>query len=249
MAANRSKITAVVLAGGFGTRIRHLLPDVPKPMAIVVHRPFLEHVVRYTSGFGLRRFLLSTGYRSEVIEAHFARDPVPGVSVQCVREAEPLGTAGGFLNAVRANTGCVPDAWLVLNGDSLAFADLGALTDALDSGGWDAAILALRVSDAARYGSLEAAPDGTLIRFSEKRPGKGLINAGVYLFRAAALGHFSPELRLSFETEVFPALIAAGCRVLVHPVEAPFLDIGTPESLATAERFILESGARHGLTT
>lgn len=247
MSSDCSRITAVVLAGGFGTRIRHLLPDVPKPMASVAHRPFLEHVVRYTAGFGFRRFLLSTGYLSEVIEAHFARGPVPGVTVLCAREAEPLGTAGGFLNATRADTSSAPEAWLVLNGDSLAFADLGALADALDRGGWDAAILGLRVPDAARYGTLEAAPDGTLLRFSEKRSGAGLINAGVYLFRVSALGHFPPGPRLSFETEVFPALIAAGCRILVHPVEAPFLDIGTPESLAQAEAFILEHGAAHGL--
>lgn len=162
-------------------------------------------------------------------------------------ETEPLGTAGGFLNAARSETNSQPDAWLVLNGDSLAFAGLSAFSDALECGSWDAAVLGLQISDAGRYGRLEVGGDGALRRFVEKRPGAGLINAGAYLFRNSALKYFPAGPRLSFETEVFPALIAAGCRVLVHPVEVPFLDIGTPESLAQAEIFILEHGAAHGL--
>lgn len=242
----RSAITAVVLAGGLGTRVQHLLPDVPKPMAAVAGRPFLEHVVRFLGTFGVSRVVLSTGYLSEVIEAHFQHATLPGMEVTCVRESELLGTAGGFLHAVRAQS-LAPAAWLVLNGDSMVFADIGAFIDAFDAGAWDAAIMGLRVNDAARFGTLEVDEGGVLKRFAEKRAGAGLINTGVYLFRHAFLEKFPSQGRLSFEIEVFPALIARGARILVHPVEAPFLDIGTPESLALAEEFIVANGRAAGL--
>jgi D-glycero-alpha-D-manno-heptose 1-phosphate guanylyltransferase len=228
---------AVVLAGGFGTRIRHLLPDVPKPMAPVAGRPFVEHVVRYLVRGGVTQVVLSTGYLASVVEAHFAAEPVPRAAVRCVAEDEPLGTAGGFLHAVR-HAGFAPECWLVLNGDSLVVADLPAFLADFVASGADAALIGLEVADAARFGSLEFASDGRLRRFVEKRPGAGTINAGVYAFRTALLESFPARRPLAFETDVFPRLIAGGAHVRVHPVAAPFLDIGTPESLAQAEAFI-----------
>src|SRR3569623_249639 len=111
-------ITAVILAGGFGTRIRHVLPDLPKPMAHVAGRPFIEWVVRFIARQGIRRAVISTGYLGEKIENHIATNSIPEVSVSCVRETTPLGTGGGFLNAA-VQSGDTPDAWMVLNGDSL----------------------------------------------------------------------------------------------------------------------------------
>ena len=151
-----------------------------------------------------------------------------------------MGTAGGFMQAVTSQV-TRADIWLVLNGDSLVFADFARFVQAFALGTWDAAVMGLRVADAARFGSLEIGPGGELQRFAEKRPGAGLINAGVYLFRQPAIRKFPDRVPLSFETDVFPTLIAAGARVLVHAVEAPFLDIGTPESLAQAESFIMDN--------
>lgn len=233
-------LAAVVLAGGFGTRIRHLLPDIPKPMAPVAGRPFVEHVVRHLARLGLTEVVLSTGHLSEVLERHFTPGLVPGVSVRCVREAGPLGTGGGFLHAAQGS-GLHPAVWLVANGDSMVQADLRPFLADFTAGGWDAAILGLRVDDAARYGSLETGPGGELRRFAEKRPGRGTINAGVYLFRADVLAAFPPGQPLSFENQVFPALLAAGRRIKVHDLAAPFLDIGTPESLAQSEQFIRQA--------
>lgn len=96
-----AQTTAVVLAGGFGTRVQHLLPNLPKPMASVAGKPFLEWVVRYLARKYIRNVVLSTGYRAKTVERHFAASPVKTVTVKCVPETKPLGTAGGFLNAVR----------------------------------------------------------------------------------------------------------------------------------------------------
>jgi D-glycero-alpha-D-manno-heptose 1-phosphate guanylyltransferase len=231
-------IRVVILAGGFGTRVKHLLPDVPKPMAPVAGRPFIEWVVRFFAKHGLRDFVLSTGHLSEVIEAHFEKQPVLDVSVVCRRETEPLGTAGGFLNCVEP--GSDPAVrWLVTNGDSLVVADPNPVIDALAEKTTDASLMGLRLDDASRFGSLELSPDHLrLTGFREKRPGAGVINAGVYAFNHEVVRTMPATRPLSFEYDIFPGL-AAGGRVAVRTVSAPFIDIGTPETLADAERFIL----------
>jgi NDP-sugar pyrophosphorylase family protein len=235
------QITTVVLAGGFGRRVQHLLPDIPKPMAPVNGRPFLEWVVRYLAAQKIRRVILSTGHLAETIEKHFQSQPVKNIHVTCVPETKPLGTAGGFLNAIRGVAdGGHPQrsAWLVLNGDSLAPAPLAAMFQSLDDPDWNGAILGVRVADASRFGTILQNASGDLTGFNEKKPGSGVINAGVYLFRASTIDSFPDKSPLSFETEVFPALIAEGIRLKVCVTDAPFLDIGTPESLPLAEEFI-----------
>jgi len=231
------QITAVVLVGGFGRRIQHLLPDLPKPMAPVNGRPFLEWVVRYLAAQKIRRVILSTGHLAETIGKHFQPQPVAGVKISCVSETEPLGTAGGLLNAIRGATG-QPAAWLVLNGDSLAPTSLAEFFHSLDDPDCDGAILGVRVADAARFGIILQNANGDLTGFNEKKPGAGVINAGVYLFRASTIERFPDKTPLSFETEVFPALIAEKIRLKVCVTDTPFLDIGTPESLPLAEEFI-----------
>jgi D-glycero-alpha-D-manno-heptose 1-phosphate guanylyltransferase len=227
----------VLLAGGFGTRVAHLLPNVPKPLAEVAGRPFIEWVIRYFKGYGVERFILSTGYLSETIERHFVGNPVPDVTVFCIKEPTPLGTAGGFLNAIKS----FPEprnGWLVANGDSLVVTNPAILIEAARKNDWSAAILGLEVSDASRFGSLLMDSDGTLQSFAEKRAGAGLINAGVYWLSAGSRHEFPPQRPLSFELDVFPHFIAKGMRTGVVPVSAPFMDIGSPSSLAEAEAFI-----------
>jgi D-glycero-alpha-D-manno-heptose 1-phosphate guanylyltransferase len=231
------QIIAVVLAGGFGKRVEHLLPDLPKPMAPVNGRPFLEWVVRYLAAQAIRRVILSTGHLAAVVEKHFRTQPVPGVNISCVPETTPLGTAGGFLNAIRHADG-KPAAWLVLNGDSLAAAPLDEMIQSLTSSEMAGALLGVPMPEAARYGTISQNPKGELAGFNEKKPGAGVINAGVYLFRAPVTGLFPDKTPLSFETDVFPALIARRARLKVCVTNAPFLDIGTPESLPLAEEFV-----------
>jgi NDP-sugar pyrophosphorylase family protein len=246
-AVNLDQITAVVLAGGYGTRVQHLLPGVPKPMAEVAGKPFLEWVVRYLAKQGIGRVVLSTGYLAEVVEKHFQTHLVPGVTVRCIPETKPLGTGGGFLHTARTS-GDEPSAWLVMNGDSLAFADLAAaaapLADAANSG----VIVGRFVPDASRYGTLGIGPAGELLRFQEKQPGSGIINGGIYLLRHSLLKEFPNRTPLSLENDVFPIWLARGMRLQTVVTEAPFLDIGTPESLPQAEAFIRQNMG-HFLTT
>ncbi|HAC63675.1 MAG TPA: nucleotidyltransferase [Cyanothece sp. UBA12306] len=235
-----TEIAAVILAGGYGTRVKHLLPNVPKPMASVAGKPFLEWILRYLKSQGITQNILSTGYLSEVIEEHFQHKPVSDIEVYCCQEKQPLGTAGGFLNAVN-QLELSPAAWLVMNGDSLIIAQFSEMADYLEDTAIDAVILGVSVEDASRYGSLVINQAGNLVKFAEKRSGKGIINGGVYLFRHQVLKKFPAQISLSFEYDVFPFLIQQNIKIKVHQIEAPFLDIGTPETLPQAEAFILQN--------
>jgi D-glycero-alpha-D-manno-heptose 1-phosphate guanylyltransferase len=232
----------VVLAGGLGTRLSGVLPDLPKPMAPVAGRPFVEWVIRYLGQQGIRDVVISTGFRADAFDSHFAGREIPGVeSIRCIAEPSPLGTAGGFLHAASASE-LQPDAWLVLNGDSLLLCPLQPLL-VIDA---KAGLLARRMEDASRYGSLLLDDEHRLQRFLEKRPGAGLINGGVYLVSSGLLAEFPKKEPLSWEIDVFPTLLDSDATIRAVPVEAPFLDIGLPETLAEAERFVNENQSWFG---
>ncbi|BAQ61767.1 D-glycero-D-manno-heptose 1-phosphate guanosyltransferase [Geminocystis sp. NIES-3708] len=233
-------IIAVILAGGFGTRVKHLLPNIPKPMAKVANKPFLEWIINYLHQQNINNCIVSTGYLGDIIESYFNNQYVENINVKCYQESEPLGTAGGFINVVNLSNQ-QPSSWLITNGDSLIFTDLKPLFNYLENDEIEGAILGLSLPDASRYGSLKYDDDYNLISFAEKQQGKGVINAGVYLFKHSVMNKFPNKKPLSFEYDVFPELLNQGCKIKVHITEASFLDIGTPETLIQAENFILNN--------
>lgn len=237
MSVNLSDVVAVVLAGGAGTRVQHLLGDLPKPMAPVEGKPFLEWLVRYLAKQGLKKVIISTGYRAEVVAAHFDAQPVSGVETRCVAETAPLGTAGGVRHTIYTSK-LTPPAWLVLNGDTLCFANLKIAAVELGNPDVSGLIYAREVPDASRYGSLVMDTSGCLAEFVEKRPGKGLISTGIYMLRDKLVRSFPERTPLSLERDVFPELTARQVLLKVEPMNTPFLDIGTPESLPQAGDFV-----------
>jgi D-glycero-alpha-D-manno-heptose 1-phosphate guanylyltransferase len=227
---------AVVLAGGFGTRVRHLLGELPKPLAPAAGRPFLEWVLRYLRRQGIAEVIVSTGFGAVQVERFAEGLQIPGLRVRCASELEPLGTAGGFLRAWQEVRGARQA--LVLNGDSLVLAPLAPL---LDLAGAAAALLAVQVEDASRFGRLEVDAQGLLRGFREKDPaaGAGRINAGVYALPQSTIDAWRDrQPPLSFEHDVFPGLLATGAPVRVVSAAAPFLDIGTEQSLPLADEFV-----------
>lgn len=212
-------------------------------MAPVLGRPFVEWVIRMLAQEGIQEYLLSTGFLAETVATHFDKRPVPGTQISCIPETSPLGTAGGFLNCVESRfTEPVnpEDLWLVTNGDSMAVTSIREFLDVMNQPEVDAAVLGLRMEDAGRYGTLAISDDGRLLEFAEKKPGAGIINAGVYLFRHRVLEAFPKKRPLSFETEVFPQLLKTA-QITTWTVDAPFLDIGTPQTFAEAEAFLSQN--------
>jgi len=232
------EIAALILAGGFGTRIKHLAPDLPKPMIPIHGKPFLEWVVLQLSSQGIEEFVLSTGYLAEKVAEYFDRQPVPGAHVKCAVEKEPLGTGGAILyNLSKLD---VMRPWILAgNGDSMVRFDLDEMLAQVGDG-VEGVILGLRQDDCSRFGKLSVAA-GRLLGFAEKAPGPGVINAGVYLLRRSALQAFPASYPMSIEKDYFPARLAAGGVYHVVETAGPFLDIGTPESLAMADQWIAEA--------
>lgn len=227
--------TVAILAGGQGTRIRDLYPDTPKPLIEVAGKPFLEWVVRYWARLGAKRFVVSAGYKSEAIHAYLGARRKDGVEIACVTESSPLGTGGAARYAASAATG---DPIVVVNGDSIVAGDLAPGLDALHDPSLDGMMFGIRVGDASRFGTLTVSGHGYLTGFAEKRPGPGLVNAGVYAFRRRLLDRFPETAPLSMELQVFPRLVETQAQIAVHALDASFLDIGTPQSLAAADAFI-----------
>lgn len=223
---------AVVLAGGFGTRLQSVVRDLPKPMAEVAGRPFLAHVLDELSACRFSHVILSTGYKHECIEGHFG-DRYGSLSISYARELEPLGTGGGIWNAMQQS----PNEYtFVCNGDTLFRADWDALERmALQHAA--PAIALRRVDDVSRYGCVEVAADGRILRFVEKQAscGAGFINAGVYLLPKTIFDGFRVGERFSFEKDVMERRVAAqpfyGC-----VSDGYFIDIGVPEDYMRAQK-------------
>ena len=227
--------TAVILAGGEGRRIAPLYRDIPKPMIPATGRPFLYWVTAWAVAHGVTDIVYATGHLADEIEAWVAaQSPKPGITLHCRREPRPLGTGGGVVNCLNL---CAEQV-LVLNGDSLVAADMSPAFVRFSAERLDGVILTTEVADAARFGSIEVDKTGLLRGFYEKRPGRGLVNGGVYLFRKALLASHPLGRRLSLEYDIIPAAIASGARIAVHPVDGPMLDIGTPETVDLASTFI-----------
>jgi len=237
-----AECTAYVLAGGFGTRLRSAVPDRPKALAEILGRPYIFHLLDRLARLGLRRVVLCTGHLAGQLERELG-GAYRGMDLLFSREDEPLDTAGALRLALHRRP--APLA-LVLNGDSLTDADLGAFHAWFLDSGLPAALLLHPVEDAARYGRVELDGQGRVRRFAEKgAAGPGSINAGVYLLRPEALSGIAPGQAASLERDVFPQLAAAG-RLGGYEAAARFLDIGTPEAYAGAGRFLLGGGAGRG---
>lgn len=220
---------AIVLAGGFGTRLREVVPDWPKPMAPIAGRPFLEILLGSLASKGFSRVVLSLGYMAEKISNHFG-SRFAGMDLDYVVEDSPLGTGG----AVRlAMTRCTRDHVFVLNGDT--FLDLEA--SAIDEF-WLARrnplIVARQVTDTARFGRLLVQDD--LVRgFTEKGvSGPGLINGGCYVFDRKQLDHFELNQPFSLEAD-FLAHAVQTMPVNVFVTGGHFIDIGVPEDYQRAQ--------------
>lgn len=227
-------ITAVVLAGGRGTRIAPLIADVPKPMVRVAGVPFLHWVTLFLARHGIADVVYATGFKGDQIADWCADGSLPGLQRRVSHEAAPLGTGGGLLQALP-----LCGAWvLVVNGDSLCLDGLDRLLAAPDAG-TDGAILGLHRADASRYGSLETDARGNLTAFREKVPGAGYVYAGMLFLRRAMLEAVWRDGPLSIEHDIMPDLLSRQARIAsVLLDDAPFIDIGTPETLAQAEAFL-----------
>ncbi|MFP3644425.1 nucleotidyltransferase family protein [Paraburkholderia sp. SIMBA_054] len=228
-------IPAIVLAGGLGTRLRSVVPDLPKPMAEVAGKPFLWWVLRRLEAQGIGDVYLSVGYKRETIEAYFGAK-FGALNVHYVVEDEPLGTGGAIAKAFDAIGG---EEAFVLNGDTMTIVEFAELRSAAASD-VDLAMAVAKLDDVARYGAVDF--DATSMRrvtaFREKgQTGAGFINAGVYLVKREALKRYPLPEKFSFEQDFLHAHLA-DLRVSAVPAVSQLIDIGVPDDYALAQTLV-----------
>lgn len=231
-------LPAVILVGGFGTRLRPLTDRTRKDMLPLVDRALLAYTFGHLRRHGVRRAILSCGYLPTQIRDVFG-DAYGELALEYKVEDEPLGTGG----AIRFAGEGLDEPFFALNGDSLREADLGRLVELHRQRGARASILLTPVEDPTRYGLVRLAGDGRVASFLEKpRPEEidtDLINAGLYVLEPDVLDLIPPGRAVSIEREVFPLLVEDRS---VYGAALPgyWLDVGTPESYLQAHRDVLE---------
>ncbi|MGE5424012.1 MAG: nucleotidyltransferase family protein [Syntrophothermus sp.] len=221
---------AIVLAGGFGSRLQRVVSDKPKSMADVNGRPFLEYLFQYLTGQGVTRVILSVGYMKDLIMDHF-KDHYKNLELVYATENEPLGTGGGIRNAFQMVQG---ERAYVLNGDSMFRIDLSILFQSHIFKQADVTLALRYMDETGRYGSVVIDEEKRITGFLEKGSdtGQGLINGGIYLLNKSYLAGF-PE-KFSIEKDCFEKNFLTD-KIYGYPFRGFFMDIGIPEDYMKAQ--------------
>jgi D-glycero-alpha-D-manno-heptose 1-phosphate guanylyltransferase len=223
---------AVILAGGYGTRLRSVVSNVPKPMAPIQGKPFLEMQLRMLALQGFGRAVLAVGYLGHVIASHFG-DHFGNMSLTYAVEQNPLGTGGAIQAALRK---CQRDRVFVLNGDTYLEFDCGS-ADHLWQAERCGVIIGRELPDTARYGRLTTA-NGWVTGMVEKGvEGPGIVNAGCYVVSRSQLSDFDRPTPFSFEADYLAGILPTSpFRLFV--TGGLFIDIGVPEDFARAQELL-----------
>ena len=226
-------VSAAILVGGLGTRLRSVVDDRPKVLAEIRGKPFLTYLLDQLISSGIRSVVLCTGYMGELVKAEFG-DRYGRLRLLYSQESSPLGTAGALRLALPFFES---ESVLILNGDSFSEANLEALWEWHCARDADATLLLTESLDTSRYGRVHVDGEGRVLQFEEKdgRKAPGWINAGVYLIKRHLLHTIPDSGMTSLERTIFPKWI--GGEFYGYLSRGRFLDIGTPEAYASAEQF------------
>ena len=228
--------TAIILAGGLGTRLSEAAPDVPKPMALINNRPFLEYQIDYWINQGINQFILSVGYLKDKIINHFG-DTYKGCEIEYAIEFEPLGTGGGLLLAAQDLT----EPFLVLNGDTFIEVDLDNLCKFHSERQSKWTLTLFRTNQFDRYMGMDVDLTGEILSLKSKvKKSANLANGGVYLIDPSSLKLLPYEAgdKISLEDELLPSFISNGGILFGVECEGKFIDIGVPEDYYRAKNIL-----------
>ncbi len=236
---------AVVLVGGFGTRLRPLTYTTPKPLLPVGHHAILEHVLANVARGGVTEAVLSLGFLPDGFRAAYPDDTCAGVHLRYAVEDEPLDTAGAIRFAA-VTAGYTDETIVALNGDVLTDLDIGALVAFHRDRGAEGTLHLISVQDPSAFGVVPTDGHGRVTAFIEKPPRDeaptNLINAGTYVLEPSVLARIPSGRRVSIERETFPAMAADGT-LFAYATEDYWLDTGRPDQYLQANLDLLD-GAR-----
>lgn len=226
---------AIILAGGFGTRLRSVVSDVPKPMAPVANQPFLSYLLEYLKQYDINKVILSTGYKHQVIEEYFSTS-YKQINIRYSVEEEPLGTGGAIKKALSMIDS---DHAIVLNGDTLFNINLSEFIDLHYKENADVTIALKFLTDFDRYGSV-VLEENKIIGFEEKSyKSSGYINGGVYIINKQLLELYTLSSTFSFEKEILESKVD-NLNIVGYKSSSYFIDIGIPEDYEKAQTEVKE---------
>jgi len=228
-----SRVTAVILAGGFGTRLRQVVSDRPKVMAEINGKPFIAYILDQLVAAGIDRVIISIGYMADIV-GNTIGARYNGLHVDYSREETPLGTAGALKLAGPAVS---TEYCLVMNGDSYTEFDPILFFMTHKQKNANITLLVKTVDDTTHFGIIQMNEQNEINKFMEKErsTGTGLINAGIYIMKTSVLQKIPDKAPCSLEYDFFPAMI--GKNIYGYEAKGRFIDIGTPESYLEAEKF------------
>ncbi len=237
---------AVVLVGGFGTRLRPLTNHTPKPMLPIGHRPMIARLIDRLARGGVTDVVLALGFKPEPFMAAFPDGRCGDVSLTYAVEPEPLDTGGAIKFAAEAAG--VDDTFIVANGDVLTDLDVAGLIAAHRRHQAEATLHLIGVEDPSAFGVADVGADDRIVDFVEKpAPGtepSNLINAGTYVFEPSVLDRIPSGERVSIERLTFPSIAAAG-RLFGHATDDYWIDAGRPELYRAANLDLLGDARLH----
>lgn len=226
--------SAIILAGGMGTRLRSVVSDRPKPMALIGDIPFLECQINYWIGQGVNHFILSVGYKFQIIQDYFGVE-YKNLPIDYAIESSPLGTGGGLLQSIKylKNT----DPFLVLNGDTYFSVPLLKLREVYQNHGADWCISLLKNDDKKRYLSISLDSNNRIQALKSISPEEQLVNGGVYFLTYNALKALNlvQNANISLEEDILPLALAKKQNLIGMQFEETFIDIGIPADLLKAQ--------------
>ena len=226
---------AIILVGGFGTRLRPLTNDKPKQMLTVGNKPMLENVIQELSQHGITEVILSMGFKPDIFIDKYPEEVCAGLPLKYVVEPTPLDTAGAIRFAV-AESG-IKDTFLVCNGDVITETDLSELIDFHKAITAEATISLTPTSNPSQYGIVPTDKSGKVTGFIEKPSGPdfetNLINAGYYVMEPSVVNRIANDRPVSVETEIFPNMVEDE-RLFAVPSDRYWIDAGTPETFLKA---------------
>ena len=230
----------ILLVGGFGTRLKPLTNESPKPMLPVACLPVTEHQIMAAKKAGIHTLVLATSYLSEVFTPYFGDGSKWGIKILYAVEKEPLGTGGAIRNAAELLGRDEPI--VIFNGDVLSRHSIADQVAFHLAKGADATLHLIEVEDARAFGCVPTDHEGRVTAFLEKmeNPVTNSINAGCYVFNPEILDRIPLGEVVSIERETFPELVSSGRPVYGYKERAYWLDVGTPAALFKGSRDLVD---------
>ena len=230
---------AILLVGGFGTRLMPLTRNTPKPMLTVAGIPVTEHQLMMAKAAGIKEIVLATSYLSDVFTPYFGDGSRWGMSIKYAVEKEPLGTGGAIRNAAQLLEN--QESVVILNGDVLSSHDLAEQIRQHEAHDADVTLHLTEVEDARAFGCVPTDAQGRVTAFLEKmnNPVTNQINAGCYVFNPRVIASIPLDTVVSVERETFPQLVSSGAKIYGYLENTYWLDIGTPKALLKASTDIV----------